>query len=129
MAAGLIAVAGLMECKSSQAGGIIWNNMFSITVPTTSTDITQGQTALVRVVLSSDEGFKQTVRLEIRAPRGLNVEPNNITLRLENRESDVQLRITADRDARLGERTVVVLGTPDIGQTVEAEFRVNVTAK
>ena len=131
IAAGLIAVAVavLLECKSSQAGGLSGRDTFSITVPVMSTDVKQGQTAMVRVVVNRDAGFKQSIRLKVRATRGLDVDPSSVTLRLEERESNVQLRITADKDAHPGERSVMVVGTPEIGQAREAEFRVNVIAK
>jgi len=123
------ALAALLDCKSGRAAGMSWKDTFSITVPVTSTDIKQGQSALVRVVVNRDEGFKQSIRLEVRAPVGLDVDPNTVTLRLDERESDVPLRIMADNNARTGAYKILVIATPDIGSVVEAEFQVNVIAK
>lgn len=129
MAAGLVVVAGLLYCKSNQASGTIVGGAFSITVQATSMDIKQGQTALARVLVNREEGFRHPIRLEITAPVGLEVDPSSVTLREDERESVVPLRIRADSDAPLGGHYVPIRGTPTIGPTVEAVFQVNVIAR
>jgi uncharacterized membrane protein len=44
-------------------------------------------------------------------------------------KADVQLKITAAKDAPLGELKVLVKGTPDKGDPAETEFKVTVSAK
>ena len=44
-------------------------------------------------------------------------------------KGDVQLKITAAKDAPLGEQKIVVKGTPDKGEATEIEFKITVSAK
>jgi len=64
----------------------------------------------------------------VKAPNGLSVDPGNTTISPSDK-GEVQLKITADKDAPLGEQKVMVEGTPDKGDTAEADFKVTVSAK
>jgi uncharacterized membrane protein len=128
-AAGLIVVAALAGCKSSQTGGMSGKDTFKITVPAMSTDVKQGETALVEVSVDCGEGFNQSVKLEVKAPKGLDVDPGGAKVKPGDKDGEVQLKIKADKDAPLGEQKFIVLGTPDVGEAVEVEFKVIVSAK
>jgi uncharacterized membrane protein len=125
----LVSLVAVLGCKSSETGGMSGKDTFKITVPAMSTDVKQGETALVRVVVDRGEGFKQSVKLEVKAPKGLDVDPGSTTVKPGDKEGDVQLKIKADKDAPLGEQKLMVMGTPDVGEAVEVEFKVNVIAK
>ncbi len=43
-------------------------------------------------------------------------------------KGDVQLKITAAKDAPLGDQKIMVKGTPDQGEPAETEFTVTVSA-
>ena len=124
----LIAMAALVGCKKSEPGGGAGNDTFRVVVPATSSDVKQGEVQTVRVSVERGTGFKQAVKLEVKAPTGLKVDPDS-TMVKPGDKGDVQLTITADKDAPLGEQKVMVKGTPDQGEPAELEFKVTVIAK
>jgi uncharacterized membrane protein len=127
LVAGLIAVAALVGCKS-QTGVVVGNEKFKVSVPALSTDVKQGETQVVRVSVEREDGFKQSVKLEMKAPTGLSVDPDNTTVNAGDK-GDLQLKITAAKDAPLGDQKIMVKGTPENGDPVELDFKVTVSAK
>jgi uncharacterized membrane protein len=127
--AALIAVAAFVGCTNkSKEGGEAGTDTFKVVVPLIGTDVKQGETQVVMVSVTRGEGFKQSVKLQVKAPKGLSVDPGNTTISPSDK-GEVQLKITADKDAPLGEQKVMVEGTPDKGDTAEADFKVTVSAK
>ena len=126
----IVAVALLvMGCdKSSEKGGGTGNDTFRIVVPATAPDVNQGEVVTVRLTLERNAAFKQSVQLEVRAPEGIRVEPTDATVQPGDK-GDVQLKITAAKDAALGEQKIFVKGTPDTGEPTQTEFRITVRAK
>ena len=128
-AGALIAAAALTGCtKSSEEGGRAGNDTFRIGVPALATDVKQGELQTVRLALERGAGFKQRVKLEVKAPAGIQVEPSGATVEPGDK-GDVQLKITAAKDAPIGEHKILVKGTPDKGEATETEFKITVSAK
>ena len=125
---GLIAMAALVACNKSETGGVAGNETFKVVAPTMSTDVKQGEVQTARVSVDRGAGFKQAVKLEVKAPAGLKVDPDSTTVQPGDK-GEVQLTITAAKDAPLGECKVLVKGTPDKGAPAEVEFKVTVSAK
>ena len=125
----LIAALALTGCsKSSEKGGGAGNDTFKIVVPAMSTDVKQGELQTVRVTLERGDGFKQKVKLELKAPAGIEVDPKDATVQPGDK-GDVQVKITAAKDAAIGEHKIMVKGTPDKGEATETEFKISVSAK
>ena len=127
LVAALVAAAALVGCKTSAPGGGAGNDTFRVTVPALSTTVKQGETQLVRVAVERSEGFKQAVKLELKGPAGIQVDPDSTTVQPGDK-GDVQLKITAAKDAPLGEGKILVKATPKQGEAVETEFKVTVSA-
>jgi uncharacterized membrane protein len=125
---GLIAMVALVGCKKSEPGGRAGSDTFQLVVPATSTDVKQGELQTVRVSVDRGAGFNQAVKLEVKAPKGLQVDPDSTTVKPGDK-GDVQLKISADKDAPLGDQTILIKGTPDQGEPAETQFKVTVTAK
>jgi uncharacterized membrane protein len=125
---GLIAVAAFMGCNKSKEGGTVGTDTFTVVVPAVSTDVKQGEVAVVQVSVNRGEGFKQDLKLQVKAPTGLSVDPDSVTVK-QSDKGEVQLKITAAKDAPLGEQKILVEGTPDKGETAEVSFKVTVSAK
>ena len=125
---GLIAMVALVGCKKSEEGGRAGNDTFRVVVPAMTTDVKQGEIQTVHVSVERGEGFKQRVKLEVKAPAGLQVDPDSTTVEPGDK-GDVQLKITAANDAPIGESKILVKGTPDKGESAETEFKVTVSAK
>jgi uncharacterized membrane protein len=126
--AGLIAMAAFVGCKKSEPGGGAGSDTFRLVVPATSTDVKQGELQTVRISVERGAGFKQAVKLEVKAPKGLTVDPDS-TMVNPGDKGDVQLKISADKDAPLGDQKIMVKGTPDQGDPANTVFNVTVSAK
>jgi uncharacterized membrane protein len=125
----LLGAVILTGCKSkSEEGGGAGNDTFKIVVPAMATDVKQGEIQTVRVAVERGDGFKQRVKLELKAHAGIQVEPSDATVQPGDK-GDVQLKITAAADAPLGEHKIMVKGTPDKGEPTETEFTITVNAK
>jgi len=127
----LIVAAALMVMgcdNTSEKGGGGGNDTFRIAVPATAADVNQGEVVTVRVTLERGAAFKQPVKLEVKAPAGVDVEPNDATVQPGDK-GDVQLKITVAKEVALGEHKIFVKGTPDQGEPTQTEFRIIVRAK
>ena len=100
---------------------------FTIFTPTFDTKIKQGETESVTISLNRGDNFKRDVKLEFTASKGISVEPTHALVR-GNERPDVHLRITAAKDANLGQYKIFVKGTPDTGVATETEIAVNVVS-
>ena len=119
----------VMGCdQTSEKGGGTGSDTFRIVVPGTAADVNQGEVVTARLALERGAGFKQAVKLEVKAEKGIQVEPANATVQPGDK-GDVQLKITAAKDAALGEQKIFVKGTPDTGEPTQTEFTITVRAK
>ena len=139
----LVAAAAFVGCNKSEPGGRGGDDTFKIVAPALSVNVKQGEVQPVRVFVERGEGFKQSVKLEVKAPTGLQVDtesekiaelgPLHVTtgsiMVKPGDKGDVQLKVTAAKDAPLGEQTIRILGTPDKGEPTETTFKVTVIAK
>ena len=128
LAIALVAIAVLVGCNKSEPGGRTGDDTFKVVAPTLSAAVNQGEVQTVRVSVERGAGFKQAVKLEVKAPTGLQVDPESTTVQPGDK-GDVQLKITAAKDAPLGEQKIMVKGTPDKGEPANVEFKVTVSAK
>lgn len=120
--------AMFVGCKTkSEEGGRAGDDTFKIVVPAMATNIKQGELQTVQVTLERGKGFKQPVTLEMKAPAGLQIEPRNATVQPGDK-ADLQVQITAAKDAALGEHKIMVKGTPGKGESTETEFNITISA-
>jgi hypothetical protein len=125
----LMATVALAGCtKSSEEGGRAGNDTFRIAVPALATDIKQGELQTAQLTLERGAGFQQRLKLEVKAPAGIQVEPSSATIEPGDK-GEVQLKITAAKDAAIGEHKIKVKGTPNKGEPTETEFKITVSAK
>ncbi|HVR34385.1 MAG TPA: hypothetical protein VMS21_00885, partial [Methylomirabilota bacterium] len=110
----------------SSKGGFTLDEHFSITVPAEHT-LKQGDEIPINIVLNRGPYFKRDVRLDIKT-EGINVTPNSVLVKASDKP-EVQLHITASREAALGEYRVTVTGTPTTGEPAVTRFIVSVIAQ
>ena len=129
MLATTLALAAAVGCQSTSpsGGSMAKDESFKIVVPSTTTEIKQGEVQTVAVSLQRGESFKRDVKLEIKPSKGISVDPTTATLKA-SAKPDMQLRITAAKNAALGEYRVYVKGTPETGEPTSVEFIVKVVA-
>ena len=116
-----------LGCASPRGGGMSGGEGFKIGTPTFDTKIKQGEIASVTLSLQRGELFKRDVTLEMKASKGISVEPTKVLVKASEKP-DVNLRITAPKDAALGEYKVFVKGTPATGEPTSTEITVKVVA-
>ena len=124
----MIVAAAFVGCNKSEPGGRAGDDTFKVVAPALSANVNQGEVQTVRVSVERGAGFKQAVKLEVKAPAGLQVDPDSTTVQPGDK-GDVQLKITAAKDAPLGSQKIMVKGTPDKGDATDVEFKVTVSAK
>jgi uncharacterized membrane protein len=123
-----VALTAAVGCSlSNRGGGVSTDEGFRIAVPALDTQVKQGELQTVTVSVHRGEYFKRDVKLQIRASKGISVEPTSAWVKAGDKP-DVQLRIAAARDAALGEYRIYVEGTPASGQPTSVEFKVKVVA-
>ncbi len=125
-----LALAAVLGCQSTspRGGGMAQEEGFNIVVPSSAPEVKQGEVQTVAVLLQRGELFKRDVKLEIKPTKGIGVDPTNALVKA-SAKPDVQLRITAAKDAALGEYRVYVKGTPETGEATQVEFTVKVVAR
>jgi uncharacterized membrane protein len=125
----MLALAAMYGCQSSspRGGSVLKGEGFKIAVPTFTTEIKQGETKNVTVSLERGEYFKKDVKLQIEASNGISVDPTKVIIKASD-TPDVQLQISAAKDAAIGEYRVSVMGIPKTGESTSTEFNVTVVA-
>jgi len=125
----ILSLAAFYGCQSSspRGGSVLKGEGFNIAAPTFTTEIKQGETQNVTLSVQRGAYFKHDVKLEMEAAKGISIEPTKVVV--EASESpDVQVRITAPKEAALGVYSVSVIGTPKTGESTSTEFNVKVVS-
>ena len=114
-------------CASPQGGGMSGGEGFTINTPAFETKIKQGETESVTVTLHRGDYFKRDVTLDIKASRGISVEPTTVLVKASE-PAEIHLRVTAAKDAALGDYKIFIKGTPETGESTSAEHKVKVVS-
>jgi uncharacterized membrane protein len=124
-----LVLATVYGCQSSSPrGGSAFKDVgFKVAVPAFTTDIKQGQTQNVTISLERGKYFKQDVKLQIEASKGISIDPTKVMVKASDKP-DVQIRIAAAQNAALGEYRVSVMGTPETGEPASTQFNVKVVS-
>jgi uncharacterized membrane protein len=124
-----LTLATISGCQSSslRGGSMSKNEGFKIAVPAFDTNLKQGEVRAVILSLQRGDSFKQDVRVQIQASEGISVDPTDILVKASE-SPDVQLRISAAKNAALGAYRVSVNAMPKTGTPTSTTFTVAVVA-
>ncbi len=101
---------------------------FTLSVPTFSTKIKQGESKQITIGISRGKNFNQDVALKLDGlPKGVTVEPADPAIKHGDTEAKLMFKV-AD-DAALGDFTVKVTGHPDKGGDATNELKLTVQKK
>jgi uncharacterized membrane protein len=101
----------------------------SLKGPTTETTIKQGESKTVRISIDNEPKYLVPVKLHAESPKGgLHAELTKDSIKASDR-SETDLKISADKDATVGEHTIRITGTGDSATITPAEVKVKVVAK
>lgn len=121
----LITLAGCKEV-SSRGGDMDHDHGFRVIVPQ-QINLRQGAAETINVTLYRDDAFKQNVKLKLKAPSGIDLDPSSVTIKA-SAGPDAMVKVSVDKDAALGDYYVGVTGTPETGTPVNTGFTVKVVA-
>ena len=118
-----------VKSDSDKGGSVVKGEGFKISAPTFDIKLQQGEVQEVTISVERGESFKQDVTLEIKLTKGegLKLDPTKVVVKAADK-SDVQITITASKDAVIGEHVITVIGTPTTGEPTSMEFNVKVMA-
>lgn len=128
---GVVAAALLIAtgCNNSSPGGnTATNDSFKLKAPTMATTLKQGDRETVTLTLDRGAEFKQNVKLDAQAPKGLKVDLANTTVNSKDK-ADVAVTVEADKTAALGDHVVKITGTPETGVATSVDIKVKVEEK
>ncbi len=101
---------------------------FSLSVPTFSVKIKQGESKAVTVGISRGKNFGEDVALKFDGlPNGVAIDPANTVIKHGDKEA--KLTFKAADDAALGDFTVKVIGHPEKGPGATNELKLTVQKK
>jgi len=119
----------LSGCQMSErGGGVDKTETFRIVAPAGRTALLQGESKVVELSLDRGGKFQRDVKLELRAPKGLAVDPT-IGSVLASDRPEFRLTVSADKDAAIGDYEVYVRATPASGDPVSMEVKLKVVAQ
>jgi uncharacterized membrane protein len=99
---------------------------FTVKVPE-SMKVPQGERKEVTVTLNRGNKFNQDVKITFKAPAGVKMEPSSATIKAGEKEH--KFTVEAMSDAKVGEATVQVIGTPATGKAANVDLTVTVQKK
>ena len=94
-------------------------------MPELATTLKQGDTKEVKLTVDRGKDFHEDVVLSFTAPTGITVDPMSHTVAAAD-SKDVSVKITAAKDAPVGEHDVKVTGTPKTGNATSVMIKVKV---
>jgi uncharacterized membrane protein len=95
-------------------------------VPRLATTLKQGETKEVKVSIDRGKEFQENVKLSFEpSGKGIKVEPASPEIKAGEKE-ETAIKVTADKDAPLGDHTIKVTGTPEKGEKTSVDLKVTV---
>jgi len=125
-AAALFALAPVACNKSQEGGSPGTKDSFTVSGPTTSTTIKQGNKETVTLTLNRGSDFKKKVSLDVKAPDKVKVtlDKNSVAA---SEDKDVKMTIDVDKDAPVGDHMIHVTATPEAGTATKLDVKLTVS--
>jgi len=101
---------------------------FTVSVPTFSTTVKQGESKAVSISINRDKHFDQDVTLKFTdLPKGTTMDPASPVIK--HGDTEAKLMLKSEGDATLGEFTIKVTGHPTKGADASHDFNITVAKK
>lgn len=98
---------------------------FTLSAPSLSTSLKQGETTSVSIGITRDPGFDQDVTLTFgNMPTGVTLEP--AALVIQKGDAEAKVTLSAAQDAALGDFAIKLTARPTQGADVASEFTLSV---
>ena len=125
-AVALFALTSVACNKSPEGGSPGTKDSFTVSGPTTSTTIKQGNKETVTVTLNRGSDFKKKVALDVKAPEKVKATFDKSSVAAGD-DKDVKLTIDVAMDAAIGDHVIKVTATPESGTATVLEVKLSVT--
>lgn len=103
-------------------------NSFSLSTPTLSTKLKQGESKVVDISIKRGKNFDQDVTLKFEgAPKGVTLDPASPVIKAG--EKEVKVTVKAADDAAVNDFTVKVIGHPKEGPDATSDLKLTITKK
>jgi uncharacterized membrane protein len=109
---------------TTETTGVDKANTFTLEVPKMATTLDTGKKRDVDISISRGKEFKQSVKLEFKAPGGVMVTPAMATIPAG--QDKVTVTLEASKDATAGKGQVQVMAVPETGKSVSLDMPVEV---
>jgi uncharacterized membrane protein len=100
------------------------HNTFTLEVPKMTPNLKRGKREDVTISISRGTAFKESVKLQFHAPKGITVTPAEPVIQAG--QDKVKATIQAANDAVAGKSNIEVTAVPESGQSVSLEMPVQV---
>jgi hypothetical protein len=101
---------------------------FTLTVPTLSTHIKQGESKVITIGIKRGKNFDENVALKFdNVPTGVTFDPASPTIK--HGDTEAKITATAKADAAVGDFTVKVTGHPEKGSDATNELKLTIAKK
>ena len=101
-----------------------------MTGPLTASNVTQGESNTISLILRPARNFKQTMKLDAKPLEdGIKCTLQDQSVKLNGENREVKLTVTADKNATAGKRQVRVTATPESGGPKVLDVNVNIKSK
>jgi len=122
----LVVLAGCNQSPQGGGGKGTKEDTFTIKGPTMATAVKHGETKSVSLTLSRGKEFKEDVTFSTtEPPKGIKVAFEPATVKASEK-AETEMKITAEKDAALGESTIVVNAKPAKGESTSLNVKVKV---
>jgi len=112
----------------AESKGKVTDDTFSLSLPTGSTSIKQGESKTVTISITRGKNFDEDVGLKLQdAPKGITLDPAAPMIKHGDKETKVTIK--AADDAALGDHTIHVVGHPTKGADATGDFKITVDKK
>ena len=96
------------------------NNTFTLEVPKMTTSVNRGKKEDVTISISRGSEFKESVKLQFHAPKGVTVTPAEPVIQAG--QNKVTITIQAAGDAPAGKANIDVTAVPQTGKSVSLQM-------
>ena len=100
------------------------NNTFTLEVPKITTSVNRGKKEDVTISISRGSEFKESVKLQFHAPKGVTVTPAEPVIQAG--QDKVTITIQATGDAPAGKANIDVTAVPQTGKSVSLQMPLEV---
>jgi len=119
---------GANKPPSQQSSAGMTPDTFKLVLPSTSTQVKQGESKTASISVSRGKTFAQDVRLSFEGlPQGVTVEPTTTTVKPG--DSSVTVTIRASDTAQPGDFALRAIGHPTTGPDSTGDMKITVTKK